>query len=395
MAETPRTSLSFDGQCPDCGQRKIVLPADLPQVGDDFDWDVRDYDGFRLSMMEELAARFPERKRWTPADVEVALVEVFAAGLDQLSDQLDRVSSEAYLETSRRPESVRRLLKLVGFDALEEAKALSKPPFDKPKSPEDQRSDLQRFEQYWLDNPLAMQEAKQQGPRQVHQQKRMVTVADYQNQLAKHPLVLRASSWQEWGGSWPVVNVAVIGYERARLDEALNAVPETVEKAVDNFHAQYQLKEAKLDQQPTLRTVLRRYVEAYRMLGQEVVLHDAVEVGIEMDISIHVSAHYFQSEVRHAVEQALGTGPSGFFAANRLKFGEDLFAGDIFQTLMALDGVGNVCLNRFKRIGNRYPNQAGNGQIRLDGLEIGVCDNTPGEASRGYYSLRLTGGRKG
>ena len=86
-------------------------------LGDDFDWLVRDYDSFRRFMLEELAARFPERTRWTPADMEVVLVEVLAAVLDQLSDMLDRVATESYLETARRPETVRRLLALIGFDA--------------------------------------------------------------------------------------------------------------------------------------------------------------------------------------------------------------------------------------------------------------------------------------
>ena len=42
--------------CPDCGVREVHLPAPLPKVGDDFDWLVRDYDGFRMFMLEELAA---------------------------------------------------------------------------------------------------------------------------------------------------------------------------------------------------------------------------------------------------------------------------------------------------------------------------------------------------
>ena len=44
---------------------------------------------FRLFMMEELAARVPERQRWTPADLETVLVEALAAVLDQLSDRAD------------------------------------------------------------------------------------------------------------------------------------------------------------------------------------------------------------------------------------------------------------------------------------------------------------------
>ena len=68
MALNPTVRLEYAGGCPDCGRRHVELPPVLPTIGDDFDWDLRDYDGFRLFMLEALAARFPERHRWTPAD---------------------------------------------------------------------------------------------------------------------------------------------------------------------------------------------------------------------------------------------------------------------------------------------------------------------------------------
>ena len=132
MAEDPKSTLLFQGTCPDCGERQVELPAPLPEIGDDFDWQVRDFDSIRRFMLEELAARFPERTRWTAADMEVVLVEALAAVLDQLSDMVDRVGAEAYLESARRPESVRRLLKLIGYDALGLAQRLGLPPFDQP-----------------------------------------------------------------------------------------------------------------------------------------------------------------------------------------------------------------------------------------------------------------------
>ncbi len=75
MAEEPTVTLNYIEGCGDCGNRRVELPAPLPGVGDDFDWDIRDYDGFRLFMLEELAARFPERRSWTPADMEVVLAQ--------------------------------------------------------------------------------------------------------------------------------------------------------------------------------------------------------------------------------------------------------------------------------------------------------------------------------
>ena len=121
MAENPKITLEFGGHCPDCAERRVSLPPALPVAGDDFDWLVRDFDSFRRFMLEELAARYPERNRWTPGDLEVVLVEVLAAVLDQLSDMADRTAAEATLETARRPQSVRRLLSLIGFDAAAEA----------------------------------------------------------------------------------------------------------------------------------------------------------------------------------------------------------------------------------------------------------------------------------
>ncbi|MHC4180869.1 MAG: hypothetical protein ACYSWU_25495, partial [Planctomycetota bacterium] len=125
MAQTPQSRLIFEEGCPDCGRREVALPDPLPTVGDDFDWLQRDYDSFRLAMLEELAARFPERHKWSPADMEVVLIEAISVVLDQLSDMLDRVHGEAFLETARRPESARRLLSFIGYQPLEEPSILA------------------------------------------------------------------------------------------------------------------------------------------------------------------------------------------------------------------------------------------------------------------------------
>ena len=63
--------------------------------------------------------------------------------------------------------------------------------------------------------------------------------------------------------------------------------------------------------------------------------------------------------------------------------------------LLALEGVVNVCLTTFKRLGNQYPDHSGDGLIRLEGLEIAVCENDQRRRDRGFYRLTLHGGRKG
>ncbi len=394
MADTPVQDLEFQGQCPDCGSRRVELPRALPPVGDDFDWRVRDYDGFRVFLLEELAARFPERSRWTPADVEVTLIEALAAVLDQLSDTLDRVSSEAYLETARRPESVRRLLQMIGFDPVDTA-------FDTPTSGtplKDSKAERLRREKalelYWMSHPEVMEGARRAGPLSIRGQRRMVTTDDYANRLADHPLVLRAHSWTDWSGTWTTVHVAVVAWEEHRLDDAPE-LPQDLIDQVDEFHRAHRLPVPLWSGKPTLRQVLNLYLGAYRMAGQEVLLEDAVPVGVVLVMTIVVDERFFRSEVRRAVEQALGRGPGGFFAPGRLRFGEDLHASDLFEALMGVEGVVDITLDRFKRVGAAHPDRSAEGVIPLRGLEIAVCDNDPARPGRGYFRLDLCGGRRG
>ncbi|MEK6210036.1 MAG: hypothetical protein AABM64_06640 [Pseudomonadota bacterium] len=391
MADLAAPTLQFDSSC-ECARREVALPRTLPAIGDDFDWMVRDFEGFTRFMREDLEARVPERRRWTAADLEIVLVEAFAAVLDQLSDMLDRVAAEATLETARRPESVRRLLALIGHDALHEAHV---------RNPEIETSE--HLERLWEREPERMEEARRAGPRAVHAQRRMVSLEDYAVRLEEHPLVNRARAALAWGGSWPVVQLAVT----LDNDRSLDADPFTgldpgeaqrLKDKVAKFHAERGLPP--LEEFPAeggFRMLLQSYLEAYRMLGQEVRLQDATIVGIELALSIRLRANYFQSEVRREIERVLGRGPDGFFRPGRLRFGEDLHSADIIQAVMGIDGVETVCVNRFKRLGPQFADESQSGRIVLSGLEIAVCDNDPRNEKRhrGYFRLSLHAGRAG
>jgi hypothetical protein len=395
MADNPELELIFAGKCPDCAERRAALPEPLPAPGDDFDWQVRDYEGFRRFMLEELAARFPQRRRWTSADLEMVLVEAFAAVLDQFSDMLDRSFRETFLETAQRPESVRRLLALIGYDTLGLAKAAAAPPFAEEPGAGETRSDTERFDLYWLRHPEEMERARRAGPRLIRTQRRMVTEQDYADRLAEHPLVLRAHAWSAWEGAWTVIRTAVICWDHLSLEDTLPPEQGLLAAEIDRFHRERGLPTPVWGEQPPLRAVLRILLDAFRMAGQEARLDDAIPVGILIDLTARIRDNYYQSEVRRALESAFGTGAAGFFRPGRRGFGEDLFAGDIFQQALALDGVEAVCLNRFKRIGRRFPNQADAGRILLKGLEYPLCENDRSRPQRGYFTIRIQGGKKG
>ena len=285
MADLAEPVLTFGNGCPDCGERSAVLPLPIPAIADDFDWRTRDYDSFRLFMMQELAYRFPERRRWTPADVEVVIVELLAAALDRASHALDAVQAERYLETARRPQSVRRLLKLIGYDAVERIDPALLESLPPPASGITE-SAAQQLERYWRLNPQAMEEARAEGPRLTGEVRRMVTLADHETLLSEHPLVARSRARLVWSGAWSTVLVATLLEDNRNLDEALHSGPppadgkpsgvdEDLWRAIVDFHRVEWLPLPPVDDSLTARRLLRGLIELNRMIGTEVFLESA------------------------------------------------------------------------------------------------------------------------
>ena len=375
MAELAAPTLVFGGGCPDCGERIASLPLPIPGVEDDFDWATRDYDSFRLFMMQELASRFPERRRWTAADVEVVIVELLAAALDRASHAIDRVQGERYLDSARRPESVRRLLKLIGYDAtvrIDPALLADRPESDPER----------KVEGYWRDHPTAMDHARIAGPRLIAEQHRMVTLSDHAAVLEGHPLVSLARARLVWTGAWQTILVSVLLEDRVHLDDSLHrgdeaTVPDgllpELWDAITAFHTDRRLPLPPVDGALTGRRILRGLIEEYRMIGTEVFLEGAKAAPITITLSIQAKPGYFRSELKQALTQVFSDDQGGFFETGRLDFGQALYASDVIEAAMTVEGVAVACLNRFRRIGKGFPDQSGDGVIKVESDEYIEC----------------------
>ena len=396
MAELAKPKLTFAGGCPDCGERAATLPLPIPGVEDDFDWSTRDYDSFRLFMMQELASRFPQRNRWTPADMEVVIVELLAAALDRASHALDRVQSERFLDSARRPESVRRLLKLIGYDATQRID-------EDILNARSETSTEQRVEGYWRENPGAMESARSDGPRLIAEQHRMVTLTDHAQVLESHPLVALARARLVWTGAWQTILISSLLEDDLPLDGPLhsgsvtdpltpNGLRNELWTQIVDFHKERRLPLPPVDANLKGRRILRTMIEDYRMIGTEVFLEEAKGAAITLSLSIRAKPGYFRSELKQALAQVFSSDQGGFFEPGRLEFGEALFASDLIEAAMAVAGVAVACLNLFRRVGKGYEDQSADGVIKIEEDEFILCKNDRTQPEKGGMRIVVNGG---
>jgi hypothetical protein len=110
-------------ECPDLGSCVEPDPEPpAPGTSPVHDYLARDWAGLRAALVEFLRREDPGADL-SPADPQIALLELFAHVADLLHYRLDRVATEAYLETARLRTSVKRHARLVDYEVAEAAAA--------------------------------------------------------------------------------------------------------------------------------------------------------------------------------------------------------------------------------------------------------------------------------
>lgn len=84
-------------------------------VSPEIDYLSKDYSSFRRLLLNQLALRIPSWQERNPSDIGMTVVELLAYAADQLSYYQDAVATEAYLETARRPASIRKHARLLDY----------------------------------------------------------------------------------------------------------------------------------------------------------------------------------------------------------------------------------------------------------------------------------------
>lgn len=215
-------------------------------------------------------------------------------------------------------------------------------------------------------DPETMQHIVQMAPFAFQSQLRCVTAADYGTMAAALPGVSQAQGAMRWNGSWYSALVSVD--PAGTWSDALGKEVKT-----------------KLDM--------------LRMMGTDLVVEQAIFVGLNIGLEICVAPGYFQGDVYAALWKLLVTGDSctgaaGVLNAASFQFGETVYASPIVAAAQSVPGVQAVTLTTFERMSAPTPaGQAPPSELPMAAVEIPCCNNDPNHADRGVLTLTMDGGK--
>jgi hypothetical protein len=412
MADRPQAELEFleDG-CPDCARRRVVLPRPPVPVPDDFDWSVRDFEGFRRVMLEDLAASDPERRRWTEADMEVALVEVLAAGLDRASHALDQVFAERFVTTARMPRSLVLLLKMIdGIDPAFEAVGAELTEAERARHGFDGSADqVSALRAAMEARPALMDVARAAGLSELGTIQSFITLDDLSAFLAACPLITQALvRWRMEAGFGVFEAVVLMTETERRLHDTVSELGPAAAAFTDwvlaerdraippeqSVHPLLLLDETALAGF-SIRTAIARLVTPLLPIGTSLRLIDGVRVGVFIRLCVHISPSFFRSEVEAEVRAVLSAAPGRLFDPENYGFGDALYLSDVQEALMAVAGVDGVLINRLQIAGRPESEATASGVLTPGPQEALTLDPVNPSSETGYVLLELRGGQVG
>ena len=215
--------------------------------------------------------------------------------------------------------------------------------------------------------PESLEDVRQYAPSAFRTQERAVTPADYAEVTERHPSIQQAAATLRWTGSWRTVFITADRTGGAEVDA--------------DFERE-----------------LRRFVEPYRMAGQDVEVDTPRPVPLEITLRVCVKPDHFRSDVNATLFQifskrTLPDGRRGVFHPDNFTFGQPVYLSQIYAAAQAVDGVASVEVTQFERQGRPDPQATADGVLRFARLEIPRLDNDPNFPERGVFRLIMEGGK--
>lgn len=215
--------------------------------------------------------------------------------------------------------------------------------------------------------PETAEQIRRRAPEAFLTQERAVTMSDYAAKTEDNPQVEDASADLRWTGSWYTV--------------AITAEPNTGG-----------------DVTAALRKTLIRYVDRYRLAGQDLMIDGPDYVPLELQLTVCVDPDWFQSDVESSLQVVLGSGqlPDGrpaFFAPGTFRLGETVYLSPIYRAARSVAGVQTVTATVFQPQGPSTSVYLDQGEIPLSPSQVARLDNDPSYPGHGRLTLVLEGGK--
>jgi hypothetical protein len=215
-------------------------------------------------------------------------------------------------------------------------------------------------------DPETMQHIVQVAPFAFQSQLRCVTAADYEAQAANLNGVNQAQATIRWTGSWYSAFISI---------------------------------DPKGSWTSTLASQVKTGLDKLRMMGIDVVVEEAIFVGLTIGLDICVMPGFFRGDVYAALWKLLVTGDvcsgkPGLLNAANFQFGQAVYASPIVAAAQSVTGVASVRLTTFERTDRPLPAHATlPRQLVMGAVEIPCCENDPNHADRGSLTLTMDGGK--
>jgi Baseplate J-like protein len=208
---------------------------------------------------------------------------------------------------------------------------------------------------------------RRRAPLAFETQERAITMPDYAHVTEANPQVEDAAATLRWTGSWYTVFITAEPQGGGLLTKPL-------------------------------QHTLTKYVNRYRLAGQDIQLEGPAYISLEITLSVCVDPDYFQAYVQQSLMQVLGGGtlPDGrpaLFAPGAFKLGQTVYLSPIYAAARTVPGVQSVAATVFQPQGFSTNIYLQNGEIPLGPFQVARMDNDPSRPANGQLTLKMQGGK--
>lgn len=205
------------------------------------------------------------------------------------------------------------------------------------------------------------------APEAFRTQERAVTQADYAEVSGRRRDIQEAAGTRRWTGSWHTMFVTVDRHQGLDVDDAFDRE-------------------------------LTRYLDRYRLAGQDVEIDGPRYVPLDIELQVCAKPGYFRADVKEALLDVLSCkrradGSTGFFHADNFTFGDTLYLSSLVSAAMGVAGVEWVDVTRFQRWHEKPDQELEKARIEFGRLEIPQVENDLNAPEHGVLVVRMEGGK--